>query len=160
GDQRLVGVFEDALERAVGGGAVGGEHLLPGDLARDRGVQLHDRAHRDRHADRVARQPAVEVRQHQADGLGGPGGGGHDVHTGGAGAAQVAVGAVLQVLFLGVGVHGGHEAVLDAGQVIQHGGQRGQCVRGARGVRDDHVLGGVVDIRVHTIGERDVRVGG
>ena len=71
--------------------------------------------------------------------------------------AQVAVRAVLQVLLLRVGVHGGHEAVLDAGEAVEHRGEGCQCVRGARRVRDDGVEGGVVRVAVHAI--RDSHVG-
>ena len=62
---------------------------------------------------------------------------GHDVQRGGAGPAQVLVRAVLQVLVLGVGVDRGHQTLLDADQVVEHLGHRGQAVGGARGVGDD-----------------------
>ena len=51
--------------------------------------------------------------------------------------------AVLQVLVLGVGVHGGHQPALDAERVVEHLGQRCQAVGGAGGV-GDHVVGGRV----------------
>ena len=94
--------------------------------------------------------------QHEADRLGGAGRGRHDVHAGGAGAARVAVRAVLQVLLLRVGVHRGHEAVLDAGEVVEHRGQRRERVGRAGGVRDDRVRGRVVRVGVDAVGERDV----
>ena len=60
--------------------------------------QVGGRAGGDRHAQREAVELALELRDDQADGLGGTGGGRDDVQRGGAGAAQVLVRAVLQVL--------------------------------------------------------------
>ena len=158
---RVFRVLQDAGERPLGRGPVGGEHLVARHVPRHRRVQLHDRADRHGNADRVTRELALERRQHQPDGLRGAGGRRHDVDAGRASAAGVAVRAVLQVLLLRVRVHRGHEPVLDAGEVVEHGGQRREGVRGARRVRDDRVHGRVVRIRVDPEREGDVgSVGG
>ena len=69
--------------------------------------------------------------------------------------------AVLQVLLLRVGVHRRHEAVLDAGEFVEHRRQRRERVGRARGVRDDRVHGRVVGVGVDAERERDVgAVGG
>jgi hypothetical protein len=90
-----------------------------------------------RHAQGEAIDLADQLRQHQADGLGGAGLGGDDVGGGGAGAAQVLVADVDGDLVVGVGVDGGHQALLDADAVGQDLGDRGQAVGGAGGVGDD-----------------------
>ena len=56
---------------------------------------------------------------------------------------------VQRGLVIGIGVDGGHIAALDAEQVVQHLGDGGQGVGGARTVRNDDVVGGqgvVVDL--------------
>ena len=63
--------------------------------------------------------------------------------------------AVLDHLVTGVGVDRGHEALLDAGEVVEDLGQRSQCVRRARGIGDDGVLG-LVGLIVDTVGEGDI----
>src|SRR5690606_25342878 len=104
GDDRVLGVGEVALQRALlGGGLERLVDLLGGDLAGHRGGEVGGGAGRHRDAQRVAVELAVQLGQHEADGLGGAGGGRHDVHRGGAGAAQVLVRRVLQVLVLRVG---------------------------------------------------------
>ncbi len=67
--------------------------------------------------------------------------------------------AVLQVLVLGVGVDGGHQALDDAELVVEDLGQRAQAVRGARGVGDD-VLAAVVLVVVDAEHDGDVLVAG
>jgi hypothetical protein len=59
--------------------------------------------------------------------------------------------AVHGLLGGGGGVHGGHQAALDAPLVVQHLGQRGQAVGGARGVGDDGLAG--VGLVVHAVDE-------
>ena len=127
------------VERALGGGLVRGVDLFDGDLAAERDGQVGGRAGGDRHAQRVAVELALELRQHQADGLRGARGGRDDVQRGGAGTAEVAVRRVLQVLVLRVRVDRGHEALLDAEAVVQDLGQRREAVRGAGRVRDDRL---------------------
>jgi len=63
---------------------------------------------------------ALELGQHERDGLGRAGGRGHDVERGRARAAQVAVARVQQPLVAGVAVRGGHRALDDAELLVQH----------------------------------------
>ena len=84
---------------------------------------------------------------------------GHDVERGGAGATQILVRPVLQVLVLGVGVDGGHQTFDDAEFVVQHFGKRRKAVRRTRRVGDD-VLAAVVLVVVDAEHDGDVGVGG
>ena len=83
---------------------------------------------------------AVEFRQHEADGLGGAGRGRDHRQRGGAAAIEILVHGVERRLVAGVGVDRRHDALLDADDVVQHLGDRGEAVGGARGVRDDDVV--------------------
>ena len=94
--------------------------------------------------------------QHQARGPGGAGGRGRDVDGGGPGPAQVGVGAVDQHLVAGVGVHGRHEALLDAEGVVEHLDQGHEAVGGARRVGHDLVGVGVEGVVVDADDERGV----
>ncbi len=78
-------VLQDAGEEAFGRLAVGRQDVVAGHVAGDGRVEFDDRTDRYRDADRVARQLAVELRQDQADGLGGAGRGRDDVDAGGGG---------------------------------------------------------------------------
>ena len=71
-----------------------------------------------------AAELAVQVGQHQADGLGRARRGGDQVDRGGAGAAQVLVRHVLEPLVGRVGVDRGHQTALDPERVVQHLGHR------------------------------------
>lgn len=69
--------------------------------------------------------------------------------------------AVLQVLLLRVGVDRRHEAVLDAGQVVEDLGEGREGVGRAGRVRDDRVQLRVVRVGVDAVRERDIgTVGG
>src|SRR5690606_26296500 len=105
GDDRVLGVLEEALQLALGGLLEGGVDLFLGDLAAQLDDQVGDRAGGDRDAHRDAVQLALELRQHQRGGLRGTGGGGDDVLGGGTRATQVLVREVQDPLVVGVGVH-------------------------------------------------------
>ncbi|MPM30687.1 hypothetical protein SDC9_77237 [bioreactor metagenome] len=148
GDDRVLGVG-DHRRVGLGGLLHGGVDLLDGGLAAGLEREVDDRTGRGRHAQGVAVELALELRQHQGHGLGGTGLGRDDVEGRGAGATQVLVRTVLQVLVGGVGVDGRHQALDDAELVVQHLGDRGEAVRGARRVGDDVVLLRVVLGVVH-----------
>jgi hypothetical protein len=74
--------------------------LLDGGLAAGLEGEVGGRAGRGGHAQGVAVELALELGQHEGDGLGGAGGRRDDVEGGGAGATQVLVRAVEQVLVL------------------------------------------------------------
>src|SRR4051794_19472542 len=147
-DDLVLGVGENALERALGGGLVGGLDVLDRRLAGRGDGEVGGAAGGDRHPQGVAVQLALQLRQDEADGLRGTGGGRDDVQGGGAGPAEVLVRAVLQVLVLRVGVDGRHQAALDAERVVEDLGERAEAVRRAARVRDDGVLGRVVGVVV------------
>ena len=77
-------------------------------------LEVDDRDVRRRHADGDAVELAVELRQHEADGLGGARRGRDHRQRGGAGAVEVLVHRVERRLVAGVGVDRRHEALLDA----------------------------------------------
>ena len=91
-------------------------------------------------------------------GAGGAGAGGHDVDRRATGPAQVLVRAVDELLVAGVGVHGRHEALLDAERVVEHLHHRHEAVRGAGGVGDDLVRLDVEGLVVDAEDERGVGV--
>src|SRR3990167_2555493 len=100
--------------------------------------QVHHRHVGGGHAEGHAGKLLVQLGNHHAHGLGGTGGAGDDVFQNAAAAAPVLVAwAVHGLLRGGGGVHGGHQAALDAPVVVQHLGHGGQAVGGARGVGDD-----------------------
>ena len=126
-------------------------------LARDLAGEVDDRAGGDRGAHREAAELALELRQHQADGLGGAGRGRDQVERRGPRAAQVLVRHVLEALVGRVGVDRGHQAVLDPDGVVEHLRDRRQAVGRAGGVGDDVVGVGVVVVEVDAEGDGDVR---
>ena len=91
----------------------------------------------------------------------GAGGAGNHVDGGGAGAAQILVRQVEQLLIVGVGVDGGHGAAVDAEGFMKNFGDGSEAVGGAGSVGNDVVLGGIVGLVVHAEDEGGVRaVGG
>jgi hypothetical protein len=114
GHERHVADLEDARELVGRGVAERLVHLLGEGLLGDLHDEVDDGDVRGGHPERDPVELALEVGEHQRDGLGGTGGRGHDVERGGAGAAQVAVARVQQPLVAGVGVGGGHGALDDA----------------------------------------------
>src|SRR5690606_13519219 len=96
GDDRVLGVLEDALPlRLRGGGLQRGVDGLDGDLLLRGEGEVGGGAGDDRDAHGVAVELALEVRQPEGDGRGRTGRGRDDVQGGRAGAAQVRAGAVL-----------------------------------------------------------------
>jgi hypothetical protein len=71
-------------------------------------------------------------------------------------ARRVLVRGVEDVLVVGVGVHGGEVAALDAERLVQHLGQRRDAVGGAGRRGDDLMLDRVVGVRVDPGYERRV----
>src|SRR5680860_27821 len=143
-DDRVLGVGQDPLQRALGRSLDGGVDLFLGGRGLQLDGQVGGRPRRQRHAHRVAVELALELRHDQGDGLGCSGRGRDHVQGSGASAAQVLVRVVEDVLVIGVGVDRRHQATLDAERVVDDLGHRRQAVRGARGVGDDVVRRWVV----------------
>src|SRR5207248_3257679 len=99
-------------------------------------LEVNDRDVRGRHADRNAVELALQLRQHEADRLGGAGRGRDHRHRRGAAAIEILVHGVERRLVAGIGVDRGHEAGLDADEGVQHLGHRREAVGGAGPVRD------------------------
>ena len=98
------------------------------------------------HAQRHARQLAVEVRDNLANGLSSASAAGDDVLRRSAAPAPVlGRGAVNGLLGSGVRVHSGHEALDNGELVVEHLGEGRKAVGGARGVGDD---GGLAIVRL------------
>ena len=122
----ILGVLEDARQRAFGGCLHSGVDLLDGDLALklDRQVD-HGAVGRGN-----ARCEAVELAlassgRTKRHGASGARGGRDHGHGCGAGAAQVLMRQVEDLLIVGVGMDGVHVAALDAELLKQHLGERG-----------------------------------
>ena len=156
-DVGLVGEAEHALHRAVtcSGDDRGIDRFRCRLLFRDE-FQVDDRDVRRRDADRDAVELAFEFRQDKADSLGGAGRGRDHRERSSAGPVEVLVHLVERWLVIGVGMDRGHHALLYADQVVEDLGDRRQAVRGARRVRDDHV---VLGDRVVVHAENDGLVG-
>ncbi len=154
--QRLVGVAQDPLQRAVGRGLEGGIQLIHAGRALGLERQVDERARDDGRADREAVQLAAELRKHQRDGLRRAGRRRDEVDGRSASTAQVAVRTVLQVLVARVGVDRRHQAVLDADRVVGDLRERRQAVRRAGRVGDDVVAVLVVGVEVDAEHDGDV----
>src|SRR5690606_31530065 len=133
---------------------------LDGDLGVGGEGQVGGGTGDDRDAECVAVELALELRQDQGDSLGCTGGGRDDVDRCGTGTTQIFVGSVVEALVAGVGVDGGHQAILDAELVVEDLGHRCEAVGGAGCAGDDVVVLRVVVLVVDTVDEGCVLVGG
>ena len=159
--QLFVHHVQDALQRADGGALDGVVDFLNRGGALGDELQVHQRHVGGGHAHRHAVQLAFQLRQHQAHGLGGAGGGGDHAQRRGAGAVEILVHGVQRRLVAGIGMDGGHHALFDAHRIVQHLGHRHQAVGGAGGVGDDGVFPGqlvVIDAIDH--GQVGILAGG
>ena len=160
-DVRRVGVAEHALQRAVGGLLDRGVDLVLRRRALGDELQVDDRDVRGRHAHGEAVELAVELRQHEADGLGGAGRGRDHRERCGARAVEILVHRVQRRLVAGVGMDRRHHAFLDADGFMQHLGEGREAVGRARRIRDDEViLGQLVVVDAVDDGEVGVFAGG
>mmetsp|Transcript_4949 Transcript_4949/g.14807 ORF Transcript_4949/g.14807 Transcript_4949/m.14807 type:complete len:418 (-) Transcript_4949:14-1267(-) len=137
GHERLVGDREDALEVGVRGLPQHGVDLLGEGLLLDLDDEVHDGHVRGRDAEGDPGELALQAWHHEGDGLGGPGGRGHDVQGGGPGPPEVPVGRVEEPLVPGVRVRRGHGPLDDPEALVQDLHEGGEAVGGARGVRHD-----------------------
>ena len=139
--QGFCGVLQDAFQRPVGSGLHGSVDFFFGGFALQFNgyVRGGTGEYGDTHG--VSVQFSFQFRKHQGHGFGRSGGGGDDAVGSGTSAAQVAVGSVLQALVAGVGVYGGHEALLLAKVLVHDLHHRCQAIGGAGSVGDDGVLG-------------------
>ncbi len=76
---------------------------------------------------------------------------------GGASPAEILVREIEQHLIVRIGMDGRHPSFPDAEALVQDLGERREAVGGARGVRDDVVIGRVVLVGVDAQHDRDVR---
>src|SRR5205085_3747266 len=102
-------------------------------------------------------EAALHGLEHEPGGPRSTRGRGHDVHGRGAGPPQVLVHQVQQVLVVGVGVHRGHETLLDAEGVVEDLDHGYEAVGRAGGVGHDLVLSGVEGVVVDAHDEGGVR---
>ena len=85
-DQRLIRVFQNTLHLPIGCFLVSCVYLVHGNVARHRGDEVRDRTGDGRYPERYAIKFAVQLRQNQAHGTGGPRRSRDDVGGGGSGA--------------------------------------------------------------------------
>ena len=138
--------------RFVGGSFHRGVDFFFGYRAFEDGNQFGQRAGGNGDALGGAVEFAVQFGDNQTDGFGGAGAVGHDVKSGGAGAAQIAfaVRRVKGVLVAGVGVDGGHQAFDYAELFLQDCRHRGEAVGGAGSGGDDG-FAAIQNVLVHAI---------
>ena len=120
--------------------------------------EVHDAHGRGRDAQAEAVELALEVGDDERERLRGAGRGRDDVLPGTPGATRVLVGDVEDPLVVGVAVDRVHQPLLDAEEVVDDLGRRGEAVRRAAGVADDVVAGRVVAVLVDAEDDRDVLV--
>ena len=143
-DQLLRLDVEDALQRAGGGGLESLVDRAHRGRLREVGDEVDDGDDGRRHAVGDAVQLALELRDHLRDGARRARRGRDDVERGGAGAPQVLVLRVDEVLVARVGVDRGHQRALDAELIVQHLDHGHDAVGGAGAGRDHVVAGRVV----------------
>ena len=156
-DELLVGVAENPFQRAIGCGADEVVDLFRRRRALGDEFQVHQRDVRRRHAHRHAIELAIEIRQDEADSLGGACRGRDHRERSRAATIEILVHRIQRRLVAGVGVDGRHHALLDADRVVKDADHRHEAVGGARGVRDDHVLLGEL-LMVHAVDDSEVGV--
>ncbi len=156
-DQWFVDRLQDALVARQLGGIpeclaqfIGGGHFF------QLGGEVHHRHGRGGYSQGIPVEFALQVGDHQRNGLGCPGGGRDDVQRRCPRPPQVRVRHIQDLLVVGVGMDGGHESALDNVLVVYHLGSRRQAVGGAGGVRDHVVDLGVVLVVVHAHHDGDV----
>src|SRR6266852_5527440 len=89
--------------------------------------------------------------------FGGSGRAGNHAERGGAGAAQILVRQVEELLVVGVGVNGGHGAALNAKRFVKNLGDGSEAIGGAGGVGNDVVFRGIVELVIDAQHEGGVR---
>ena len=156
GHNGLVGVGQDALQLVLAGLLHGGADLIVGGGLAQVDGQVHHGHIQGGNAHGHTRQLAVQAGNDFAHGLGSAGGAGDDIAGGGAATAPVLQGrAVHGLLRGGDGVHGGHQAVLDAETVVQDLGDGGEAVRRAGRVGNDFVFAGQLVV-VDAVNDRQI----
>mmetsp|Transcript_10038 Transcript_10038/g.26803 ORF Transcript_10038/g.26803 Transcript_10038/m.26803 type:complete len:435 (+) Transcript_10038:40-1344(+) len=148
--ERVLGVLQDALELALRRLLESAVDLLLERLLLNNAHDVADGHVRRRDAERDTVELALHRRDDKCHGLGGTGGGRHNVERGSASAAEVTVASVQQTLVAGVGVGGGHRSLHDAKLLLEHLHEGRHAVSRARRVRDDLVLLLVVVLIVDT----------
>lgn len=150
GDDLLLGVVEDALQRSLGGLLDLLLDLVVGGWLGQAAGQINDGNVGGWHAESHSGELAVQGWNDLADGLGGTGGGRDDVLGGTTTVTpQLAGRTVNGLLGGGGGVDGGHQTLQDSEVVVDDLGQWSQAVGGAGSVRDD-LHRGVVRVQVDT----------
>ena len=137
-DDFLVGVAEDAFQRAFRSGFDGGADFLVGGRLVEFDGEVNNRDIGGWHAECHSGEFFVEGRDNLAHGFGGAGRGWDDVLENAASTAPILAARTVNGFLCGCGsVNGGHETALDAEGVVDDFRKRGEAVCGAARVRDD-----------------------
>ena len=99
---------------------------------------------------------AFKLWHNQRHSSGSAGCGRNNVHAGGPGASQILMNEVKDALVGRVGVHGGHQALLDADRVVYNLGRGGQAVGCAAGIADYVMAVRIVLFVVDTHADGDI----
>lgn len=138
--QRLIRVLDNALHCALGCLEENTVDLLLEGLLLDLHDDIADRHVGGRHAEGDTVKLTGEGGDNQGDGLSGTSGGGDDVKSSGASAAEVAVSGVEEALVARVRVSGSHHSADDAELIVENLHEGGHAVGGTGSVGHDVVL--------------------
>jgi len=151
GNNGILGVAQNALQLALGGGLHGGaDFIILGGILKVYG-QVNNGNVQSGNAHGHTGELTVEAGDNLTHGLGSAGGTGDNVAAGCAAAAPILNGGTVNgALRGGDGVDGSHKTVLDAPVVVENLGKGSEAVGGAGGVGNVvHVLGVGVVINAH-----------
>ena len=147
----VLGVADDALHVGLTGVANLIADLGVAGGTGESGGQVHHRHIGGGHPEGHTRHLPLQGGDDPAHGLGCAGGGGNDIVEDGATGAPVAAAAGVHSLLLGGGgVDGGHEALLNAKDLVDHIGQGSQAVGGAAGV-GNHLHVRAIELAVNAV---------
>ncbi len=156
-DELVLGVLHDALHRILCSIAEDLIDLFNAGFLLDFHDEVGDRAVGNGHAKRHAVEFTGEVGEYEADGAGGAGRRRDDRQRSGAGAAEVLVRRILQVLIGRVGVDRRHEATSHRKPVVEQLHHRSQAVGGAAGI-GNHLFVARQNVIVHAEHDRGINL--
>src|SRR6266481_373239 len=160
GDELFFGVSKNTFHWSAGGSFQGGvDGFFCGGLVDENG-QVHDADVGRGHAHGVAVEFALQFGNDEVQSLRSARRAGNHVDGGGAGAAQILVREVEELLVVGVGMNGGHGAAMDSKRFVEDFGDGCETVCGAGSVRNDVMLRRIVSLVVHAEDEGGVRAVG
>ncbi len=158
GDQRLLTVAKNPFQLPIGGLPQGRVHLCDGNNPLRLCNEIDQRHIRRGDADGEPVHLALQRREYQADRLGRSRTGGNLGESGSPRPAEIGMRQIQDLLIIGVGVDGGHEAMADSEVLHDDLRDRRKAVGGAGRIADDRVLLRIVHRLIDTQHDRNIRV--